>query len=68
MLNQGKDSSFTVEYPDFIKNIRLKINLRTHKVSALTVVSNLGIEGDFVVDNTLGVGSKAVQKTIIISK
>ena len=45
LLNQGKDSSFTVEYPDFIRNIRLKINIKTHRITALTVVSNLGLEG-----------------------
>lgn len=62
LVNQGRDSSFTVEYPDFVKNIRLKINLKTHKVTALTVVSNLGIEGDFVVDTNMGL--KTEKKTI----
>lgn len=28
----GKESTFTVEYPDFIKNIKLKLNLRTQKI------------------------------------
>ena len=43
LANQGKDSTFTVEYPDFIKNIRLKINIKTHRITQLSVLSNLGI-------------------------
>lgn len=44
LVNPGKESTFTVEYPDFIKNIRLKINIKTHRITQLSLVSNLGIE------------------------
>lgn len=32
LTHNGKESTFTVEYPDFIKNIKLKLNLRTQKI------------------------------------
>ena len=41
----GKESTFTVEHPDFIKNIRVKVNLKTQKITEMHVVSNLGIQG-----------------------
>jgi hypothetical protein len=53
LVNHGKDSTFTVEYPDFIKNIRLKINLKTHRITSISLLSNLGIEADFMVDTNL---------------
>lgn len=46
----GKESAFTVEAPDFIKNIRLKINLKSQKITEMHVVSNLGVQGEFAVD------------------
>lgn len=46
----GKESTFTVEAPDFIKNIRLKINLKSQKITEMHVVSNLGVQGEFAVD------------------
>lgn len=33
--------------------MRLKLNVKTHRISCLTLISNLGIEGEFVVDSTL---------------
>jgi hypothetical protein len=53
LVNHGKDSTFTVEYPDFIKNIRLKINLKTHRITQISLLSNLGIEAEFIVDTNL---------------
>jgi hypothetical protein len=47
----GKESTFTVEYPDFVKNIRLKINLKTQRIMEMHVVSNLGVQGEFAVDS-----------------
>ena len=41
----GKESTFTVEYPDFIKSLKLKINLRTQRVLEITITSNLGVQG-----------------------
>jgi hypothetical protein len=41
----GKESTFTVESPDFVKNIRLKINLKTQRIMEMHVVSNLGVQG-----------------------
>jgi hypothetical protein len=46
----GKESTFTVEAPDFIKNIRLKINLKSQKITEMHLVSNLGVQGEFSVD------------------
>ena len=45
LLGNGKESAFTVEVPDFIKNIRLKINLKTQKIIEMHLVSNLGVQG-----------------------
>ena len=41
----GKESTFTVEAPDFVKNIRLKINLKSQKITEMHLVSNLGVQG-----------------------
>jgi hypothetical protein len=46
----GKESTFTVEAPDYIKNIRLKINLKSQKITEMHLLSNLGVQGEFVVD------------------
>lgn len=51
MQLNGKESSYTVEAPDFIKNIRLKINLKTQKIMEMHLVSNLGVQGEFAVDS-----------------
>jgi len=46
----GKESTFTVEAPDYIKNIRLKINLKSQKITEMHLLSNLGVQGEFVVE------------------
>ena len=51
MTVSGKESTFTVEAPDYIKNIRLKINLKSQKITEMHLLSNLGVQGDFVYDN-----------------
>ncbi len=45
ITGNGKESTFTVESPDYIKNIRLKINLKTQKITEMHLISNLGVQG-----------------------
>ena len=71
LVNAGKQSTFTVQYPDFIKNIRLKLNLKTHRITQISLVSNLGIEAEFIVDtnlHSLVASSKGTQKVSTQSK
>lgn len=49
-IPQGRESVFAVENPDFVKNIRVKINMKTQRILEVHVLSNLGIQGEFVAD------------------
>lgn len=51
LLTHGKESTFTVEYPDFIKNIQLRINLRTQRILDIKFTSNIGIQGEFSIES-----------------
>lgn len=52
----GKETAFTIEAPDFVKNIRLRINLKSQKITEMHLVSNLGLQGEFAVEGNIGVG------------
>ena len=41
-----------------MKNIRLKINLKTQKIMEMHIVSNLGVQGEFAVDSPVVVAAK----------
>lgn len=45
---KGKESTFTVEYPDYIKEFKLYINLKQSRIYRLDVVSNMGITAEFI--------------------
>lgn len=32
LVNHGKETTFTVDHPDFIKSLRFKINLRSQRI------------------------------------
>lgn len=34
-----------------MKNIRVKVNLKSQKITEMHVISNLGVQGDFAVDS-----------------
>ena len=45
---KGKESTFTVEHPDFIQGFKLRINPRTSKIFGMEVTSNLGQKMNFL--------------------
>lgn len=49
-ISKGKESTFTVEYPDYIKEFKLHINLKQSRITRIEVVSNMGISAEFISD------------------
>ncbi|CAM6005742.1 unnamed protein product [Sphagnum balticum] len=48
VIVKGKESTFTVEYPDYIKEFKLHINVKQNRISQIVVVSNMGITAEFI--------------------